>query len=108
MTQTKKQNLKNISIGILLDSYNVESWIYQIIKDLKKESFISIDLIIINKSGNEKKIIRKAKHRIGQILSELRGSYLFENYLKWDHNHHKKNNDAFKYRTSINLTKSIL
>ena len=72
------------------DSYNVESWIYQIIKDLKKESFISIDLVIMNKSGIEKKIIRKAKHRAGQILSELRGSYLFENYLKWDHNHHKK------------------
>ncbi len=104
-----KPKISELKIGLLLNSFTIESWVYEIINNLLKEKNISVDLVVLNDLPNPKqKINKKVKNnRFGKIKNELNDNYLFYNYLKWDKNYYKEDIDAFEKKDSAKILENI-
>ena len=49
-------NEHKLRIGLLLDSFMIPAWMYYLIEYLKNSNFVTIDLIILNKTKLKKKM----------------------------------------------------
>ena len=104
-----KPKINKLKIGILLNSFTIESWVYEIINNLLKENYISVDLVVLNDLAKPKQKINKKEktNRFSKIKNELNDNYLFYNYLKWDKNYYKEEIDAFEKKDSAKILENI-
>ena len=88
----------------------MELWVYDLIQNLIKENYISIDLIVLNCSENKVVNVDKTNikfNRLKKIKNELTNNYLFYNYIKWDQSYYKEKINAFEVKDSTELLKKI-
>jgi hypothetical protein len=57
-TQTIVKNINKLRVGIMLDSYCLEGWDYKMLESIIQSEYASIELVILNESGKEKKSYR--------------------------------------------------
>ena len=57
-TQNIVKNIKKLRIGIMLDSYCLEGWDYNMLEAITRSEYASIELVILNESRDEKKSYR--------------------------------------------------
>ncbi len=104
-----KPKINKLKIGILLNSFTIESWVYEIINNLLKENYISVDLVVLNDLAKPKQKIniKEKTNRFSKIKNDLNDNYLFYNYLKWDKNYYKEEIDAFEKKDSAKILENI-
>ena len=51
------KNNKKLRVGIMLNSYSLEAWDYNMLEAIIKSDYASIELVILNESRDEKTII---------------------------------------------------
>ncbi len=103
-----KPKINKLKIGLLLNSFSSELWVYEIIKNLLKKDYISIELVILNHvNKSSQQTINNKSNRFGKIKTELNSKYLFFNYLKWDQDYYNEKINAFEIKDSSELLKNI-
>ena len=72
--------ISKIKIGLKLDDFQIEFWLYSLIERLLREEYIILEFIHI-----EGKKIENSKSE----------NTLLDNYLKWDQSFYQNNKNAF-------------
>ena len=93
---TRKENTSVLRIGIMLNSFNCQSWVAKILTEIQNSSFARIVLIIRNAS-----MPIQQKKGLQQRLKGYWTHGLFNWYQNWDRKRHKLNLDSF---SSVNVT----
>jgi hypothetical protein len=54
-----KKIKKKIRVGILLDSYLLEAWVYTMLEVINRSDYASVELVLLNENQDEKKSFRE-------------------------------------------------
>jgi len=84
--------ISKIKIGLKLDDFQIEFWLYSLIERLLREEYIILEFIHI-----EGKKIENSKSE----------NTLLDNYLKWDQSFYQNNKNAFELKNLKELTNPL-
>jgi hypothetical protein len=57
-SQSLFKNGKKLRVGIMLDSYSLETWDYKMLEAIIQSDYASVELVLLNESRDEKKSLR--------------------------------------------------
>jgi len=80
---------KKLRLGLLLDSYEVPSWIYLMLKKIQNSDYAEINLIVLNSISNKKK-------GIFSLIKQDRKHLLYRIYKKFNDDFFNSNPNPFE------------
>jgi len=98
-SQPVLKNSKKLRIGIMLDNYRLEAWVYSMLEAVTRSDYASIELVLLNENRDEKKSLRDT------ILSN-RNTLLYDAYTKLE-DRISQPNPAFTPMDAGNLLKDV-
>ncbi len=100
MTERNTETNKKLRIGLLMDSFDVQSWVYALLEKVLDTPYCKVELVVLNDHVEQKKniFIRAIAHF---------NTLLYAAYFKLESKLVRVDPDAFEWKNSAALLKGI-